>query len=88
LIIISSRACFLVTLVELAVVEDVAVLVDLDERGAVVGVGGTEGLDHVLSVEVVGAGHETRLGAERHRQRIERRIDRAHRRGLGDLADR
>ena len=51
-----------------AVVEDVAVLEDLDERRALVVVGGPEGLDHVLAVEVVGAGHERGLGAERHRR--------------------
>ena len=75
-------------LVELAVVEDVAVLVDLDERRAVVVVGGAERLDHVLAVEVVGAGDEAGLGAERDGERVERRVDRAHRRRLGDLADR
>ena len=58
-----------------AVVEDVAVLEDLHERRALVGVGGAEDLDHVLAVEVVGAGHEGRFGAERHRQRVERRVE-------------
>ena len=45
-------------LLEGAVVEDVAVLVDLDERGALVVVGAPEDLLHVLAVHVVGAGHE------------------------------
>ena len=49
--------------VEGAVVEDVAVLVDLDERGALVVVGPAERLHHVLAVHVVGAGHEGGLGA-------------------------
>ena len=49
-----------------AVVEDVAVLEDLDERRAPVVVGPAERLHHVLAVEVVGAGHEGGLGAERH----------------------
>ena len=40
----------------------------------------------VLAVGVDGAGHERRLGAERQRDRVERVVDRAHRRGLGDLA--
>ena len=43
---------------ERAVVEDVAVLEDLDERGALVFVGPAEHLLHVLAVDVVGAGHE------------------------------
>ena len=59
--------------VERAVVEHVAVLEDLDERRTLVGVGLTEHLHHVLAVEVVGAGDEAGLGAERHRQRVERR---------------
>ena len=50
-------------------------------------VGGPERLHHVLAVEVVGAGDEAGLGAERDRQRVERRVDRAERRRLGDLAD-
>ena len=52
--------------VEGAVVEDVAVLEDLDERRALVGVRLAEDLDHVLAVEVVGACDEAGLGAERH----------------------
>ena len=47
---------------ERAVVEDVAVLVDLDERGALVLVRAPERLQHVLAVHVVGAGHERGLG--------------------------
>ena len=72
---------------ERAVVEDVAVLVDLDERGALVVVGPPEHLHHVLAVHVVGAGHERGLGAERHADRVERVVERAERRRLGDLAD-
>ncbi len=41
-----------------AVVEDVAVLEDLDEGRAPVVVGAPERLDHVGAVHVVGAGHE------------------------------
>ena len=73
--------------VERTVVEHVAVLEDLDERRAPVRVRLTEDLHHVLAVEVVRAGNEAGLGAERDRQRIERRIDRTERRALGDLAD-
>ena len=56
-----------------AVVEDVAVLVDLDERRALVVVGPPERLHHVLAVHVVGAGHERGLGAEARLTRVERR---------------
>ena len=55
-----------VIVLEGAVVEHVAVLVDLDEGGALVVVGPAERLLHVLAVHVVGAGDERRLGAERH----------------------
>ena len=72
--------------VERAVVEDVAVLVHLDERGALVLVRPPEHLDHVLAVHVVGAGDERRLGAERDRDRVERVVERAERRRLRDLA--
>ena len=74
--------------VELSVVEHVAVLVDLDERRASMGVRGAERVDHVLAIEVVRAGDETRLRTERHGERVERRVDRAHRCRLRDLADR
>ena len=72
---------------ERAVVEDVAVLVDLDERRPLVRVGTAERLRHVLAVHVVRAGDERRLCAESQRQRVEGLVDRAERRGLRDLAD-
>ena len=50
-------------------------------------VGRTERFHHVLAVEVMGAGDEAGFGAERHGQRVERRVDRSHRSRLGDLAD-
>ena len=50
-------------------------------------VGSTEHLLHVTAIHVVGTGDKGRLGTERHRDGVERLIDRAHRRGLGDLAD-
>ena len=68
----SARASFAVIALERAVVEDVAVLVDLDERAALVLVRPPEHLHHVLAVHVVGAGHERGLGAERDRDRVER----------------
>ena len=37
--------------------------------------------------ESIGPGDERRLGAERQRHRVERRVQRAHRRRLGDLAE-
>ena len=46
---------------ERAVVEDVAVLVDLDERAALVLVRAPERLEHAGAVHVVGAGHERGL---------------------------
>jgi hypothetical protein len=72
--------------VEGAVVEDVAVLVDLDQRGAAVLGRRAQHRGQVLAVGVDGAGHEGGLGAERQRERVERRVQRAERRGLGDLA--
>jgi hypothetical protein len=73
-------------LIERPVVEDVAVLVDLHEGRALVGVRPAEHVEHVGPVHVVRAGHEGRLGAERDRQRVERVVERAERRRLGDLA--
>ena len=73
--------------VERAIVEDVAVLEDFDDRTALVIMGSTEHLLHVTAIHVVRASDKGRLGAERHRDGVERLIDRTHRRGLGDLAD-
>ena len=73
--------------VERAVVEHVAVLEDLDERRALVGVGLAEDVHHVLAVEIVGTSNEAGLGAQRDRERVEGRIDGTERRALGDLAD-
>ena len=52
--------------------EDVAVLVDLDERRALVLGGAGDRLLQVLRIDVHGAGHERGVRAERERQRIER----------------
>lgn len=70
-----------------AVVEDVAVLVDLDERRAVVVGGLPQHLGEVLAVGVDRAGHEGGLRAERERHRVEGGVQGAHRGRLGDLAD-
>ena len=71
----SSRASFGEDVVERAVVEDVAVLVDLDEGRALVLVGPPEHLLHVVAVHVVRPGDEGRLGAERDRDGVERMVD-------------
>ena len=86
----TSRACACVAVlehVERAVVEDRAVLVDLDQRRAPVLRGRAQRLGEVLAVGVGRAGHERGLGAEGQRDRVERVVHRAHRGGLGDLAD-
>ena len=70
-----------------AVVEDVAVLEDLDEGRPFVGVCALDDLLQVLGLDVDAAGDEAGLGAERQRDRIERMVDRALRRRLGHLAD-
>src|SRR5699024_9626304 len=72
--------------VEGAVVEDGAVLEDLDEAGAAVAGGGVEDLGQSLAVGVQGAGDEGALGAQGQRQGVERVVERAHGAGLGDLA--
>ena len=72
--------------VELTVVEHVAVLIDLDERGTLVGVGCLERFLHVFAIKVVSAGNETRFGAECNRQRVEWGVNRAHGCGLGHLS--
>ena len=69
-----------------AVVEDVAVLEHLDERRALVLVGPTERLLHVATVHVMRAGHEGRLGAQRHADRVEGSGHQADGRRLGHLA--
>src|SRR4051794_26244260 len=73
--------------VERAVVEDRAVLHDLDQRGATMCGGTPQHLTQALAVGVQRPADERRLGAERQRHRVERVVQRAHRRGLGDLAD-
>ena len=56
---------------ERAVVEDVAVLVDLDERGAPVGGGPAQHFGQVLVFDIDRAGDEGSLGPERDRHRVE-----------------
>ena len=71
---------------ERLVVEDVAVLVDLDERRAVVVGARPQDLGRVLAIHVDGPGDECRLGAEGQADRVERVVDRAHRAALGPFA--
>ena len=68
----SARAVLGRDALERAVVEDVAVLVDLDERAPWCSWARRNTSMHVLAVHVVGAGHERGLGAERDRDRVER----------------
>ena len=72
---------------ERAVVEHRAVLVDLDERGALVGRRGAQHLSEVALVAVDRPRDERRLGAERERDRVERLVGDAERRRLRDLAE-
>jgi hypothetical protein len=62
--------------VERAVVEDVAVLVDLHERRAPVRRGRPQHALQVLAVGVHGPGDERGLGADRQRDRVERVVQR------------
>src|ERR1700724_2918655 len=71
---------------ESLVVEDVAVLVDLDEGGAAVPRGAAQGLLQMLLEDVDAARDEGRAGAQGQRQGIERHVDRAEGGGLGALA--
>src|SRR3954452_19233780 len=61
--------------VEGAVVEDVAVLQDLDERGAAMLTRRAQHRGQVLAVRVDGASDEGGFGAEGERDRVERRVD-------------
>ncbi len=70
-----------------AVVEDVAVLVDLHQGGAGVVGGLAQHLGEVLAVGVDGPGDEGRLRADRQRHRVEGRVQGPHGGRLGDLAD-
>lgn len=72
---------------ERAVVEDVAVLVDLHQRGAGVVGRRAQHAREVLAVGVHRAGDEGGFGAQGERDRVERRVQGTHRRRLGDLAD-
>src|SRR5205814_5107098 len=70
--------------VEGAVVEDVAVLVDLDERRAAVVGRRPQYRLQVLAVGVDGTGDDRGGRPQRRRQRVERRVRRADRGRLGD----
>ena len=68
------------------IVEDVAVLIDLDKRDAFVPGGGFDHAAQMFDVDVDRARHEGRLAGDGQRKRIDRIVDRAHRRRLGLLA--
>ena len=72
--------------VERAVVVDVAVLEDLDERRAAMRGRAAQDVGQALLVGVDRARDERRLGAEREAERVERVVDAAVRRRAGDLA--
>src|SRR5882757_5065614 len=78
---------FLAERVERAVVEDRAVLQDLDQRSATMGGRRTQHLGKALAVRVERPADEGGLGAQRQRDRVERVVQRAQRGRLGDLAD-
>ena len=64
-------------------IKDDAVLEDLDEAGAFVGLGGLEGFDHVLGVGVDGAGEECGFCTECELHGVDRVVEGAHGGGLG-----
>jgi hypothetical protein len=74
--------------VERAVVVDVAVLVDLDQRRPLVRGGAAQDLGQVLLVGVDRARHEGGLRAQRDRDRVEGPVERPHRRRLVPRAER
>ena len=69
------------------VVEDVAVLEDLDERGALVPARALERLLEMLGVRVDRPGDERRLGGERDREGADREVNGPVWCRLGDLAE-
>src|SRR5579875_449203 len=73
-------------LLEGAVVEHVAVLVDLDQSRSAVVMGPPERLHHVLAVHVMGPGHEAGIGPERQAHGVEGGVEGPEGGGLGDLA--
>ncbi len=73
--------------IESPVVEDVAVLVDLDEGRALVLGGGAQHLGNVRAVGVDGPRDEGRLRSQRERKRVERVVLGSERSRLGDLAE-
>src|SRR5260370_41501844 len=66
--------------VEGAVVENVAVLGDLDERRAAMPMSAFERIAEVLLLDIDGTRNERRMGSQSHRQRIEGKVHRAERR--------
>src|SRR5262249_42228272 len=70
---------------ESAVVENVAVLQNLDEGGAAVLVGAAHDVLQVLGLDIDCPCNERSVGTKCNRKRIERVINRAERRRLGDF---
>src|SRR5882757_374974 len=68
-----------------SVIEDIAVLVDLEERGSPVSLAAKQHLLQVFRVAVHGAGYKTRISPHSKGQRVKRMIDAAEWCRLGDL---
>ena len=73
--------------VERAVIEDRAVLKDLDQSRAAMRSRGPQHLREALAVGIQRPSDKCRLRTQCHRHRVERVVQRAHRSRLGDLAD-
>jgi hypothetical protein len=67
-------------------IEDVAVLIDLDEGASFVSGGAFHGRDQHLGVDVDASGHEGAFGGQRDGERVHWLVNRTQRRGLGDLS--
>src|SRR5439155_22053574 len=78
-----SLDAFIRGVIEDAVVENYAVLINLDKSGSFVSGSATQRLREMMDVHVHRAGHEGGLGADGQRQRPQGIVDRAERAGLG-----
>ena len=70
------------------IIKNVTVLVNLDERGAVMFGGSLEGVGEVFDIGIDATGNKSGFAANRKRERMERVVDRAHGGTFGDLAER
>src|SRR5260370_14632688 len=73
--------------VEGAVIENVAVLKDFDERRAAMPMSAFERIAEVLLLDIDRTRNERRMRSQSHRQRIKRKVHRAEWRRLRDLAN-